>query len=212
MGPTTDHLVILPENNLKLLVEAVHNCRACPLHLSGTQAICGEGSKHAQILLVGEQPGDLADREGRPFSGPAGLLLDRCLEQAGVHRSDVYITNIVKHFNEGSRSRWRLRKKPNAREVAACRPWLDAELQTIQPKLVVCLGATAAQAFLGKSFRATRRRGEVIDLGGLPFFMATAHPSSILRMPDKTARHRATSLFIEDLREAALHLGRLHAA
>jgi uracil-DNA glycosylase len=199
-------------HNLNVLRDAIQDCRGCPLYLAGTQPVFGEGTREAEIMLVGEQPGDCEDQEGRPFVGPAGHLLDRCLEQAGVDRSTVYITNVVKHFKWEPRGKWRIHKRPNALEVTACRPWFDAELETVKPKLVVCMGATAAQALLGKAFRVTQRRGELIDLGTPPFFMATVHPSAILRTIDKDARALETRLFIEDLKQAAVYAERLQAA
>ncbi len=200
------------ERSLNVLREAVQECKGCDLYLVGTQAVFGEGRRGAEILMVGEQPGDREDREGRPFVGPAGRLLDRCLEQAAIDRTQVYITNIVKHFKWEPRGKVRLHKKPNAMEVAACRPWFDAEVETVQPMVVVCLGATAAQSLLGKSFRVTQRRGELIDLGTGPHFMATVHPSSILRAPDDLARAQETAMFIEDLKQVALYLAQLKAA
>ena len=192
--------------DLKVLRESIQDCKGCDLHLSGTQAVFGEGARHAEIMMVGEQPGDKEDQEGRPFVGPAGQLLDRCLELAGIERSRVYITNVVKHFKWEPRGKWRIHKKPNAMEIAACRPWFDAELEVVKPKLVVCLGATAAQALLGKAFRVTQRRGELIDLGNSPFFMATIHPSAILRTNDRDSRAAETKMLVEDLKQAALYI------
>ncbi|MGB7137160.1 MAG: UdgX family uracil-DNA binding protein, partial [Acidobacteriaceae bacterium] len=177
--------------DLASLREAARNCRACPLCEDATQTVFGEGNAAARLILLGEQPGDREDLEGRPFVGPAGLLLDRCLEEAAIDRADVYLTNAVKHFKWEPRGRRRIHKKPSAREIAACRPWLDAELEEIQPEMVVCLGATAAQALLGRAFRVTQERGRILHHEGLPPLLATVHPSSILRAPDDASRHQA---------------------
>jgi DNA polymerase len=161
------------------------------------------GPEGARLFLVGEQPGDLEDREGRPFVGPAGRLLDRALVEAGIDRADVYVTNAVKHFKWVPRGKRRLHEKPNAREIAACRPWLDAEIAVVRPRVLVCLGATAAQALLGKSFRVTRQRGVLVaSPAGVPA-LATVHPSSILRAPDDETRERERLAFTRDLRGAA---------
>lgn len=182
---------------------AAARCRGCPLWKRGTQTVFGEGARSARALFVGEQPGDREDIEGRPFVGPAGLLLDRALEEAGIDRGRVYVTNAVKHFKWEPRGKRRIHQKPNAVEVAACRPWLDAEIAVIRPKVIVCLGATAARSLLGKSFRVTRRRGEFVRSELAPFVTATVHPSSLLRAPDEDTRRRETRKFIEDLKRIA---------
>jgi DNA polymerase len=159
-------------------------------------------------MLVGEQPGDQEDLQGRPFVGPAGQLLDRALEAAGIDRTKVYVTNVVKHFKWEPRAKRRIHAKPNAAEIAACRPWLESEIAVVKPKVIVCLGATAAQALLGRSFKVTQRRGEFVGTDFGPEAMATVHPSSILRAPDDAARHAETERFVEDLRKLAQHLER----
>jgi uracil-DNA glycosylase len=199
----------LPEHrDLKTLRAAATSCQGCPLYEHATQTVFGEGSPHARMILVGEQPGDREDLEGHPFVGPAGLLLDRCLVEAGIDRDQVYVTNAVKHFKWEPRGKRRIHKKPSAREIAACRPWLDAEMEAVDPALIVCLGATAAQALLGRSFRVTQDRGKPIDVAGMPAILATVHPSSILRAPDDESRERERSLFIDDLKKAAAFLRR----
>jgi DNA polymerase len=205
---------LLPRRrDLSSLRDAARACRACPLYEHATQTVFGAGSARARLILVGEQPGDREDREGKPFVGPAGLLLDQCLTEAGIARDEVYVTNAVKHFKWEPRGKRRIHKKPSAHEIAACRPWLDAEIEEIQPDIVVCLGATAAQALLGKSFRVTHDRGRLLHRQGLPPLVATVHPSSILRSHDDKSRHEARAAFIRDLKHAAawLHSHR-HAA
>jgi uracil-DNA glycosylase len=191
---------------LPALREAARACRACDLWRTGTQTVFGEGARQAAVMLIGEQPGDQEDLQGRPFVGPAGRLLDRALEEAGIDRTRVYVTNVVKHFKWEPRGKRRIHAKPNAAEIAACRPWLESEIAVVKPRVLVCLGATAAQALLGKTFKVTRQRGEFVptDLG--PVAMATVHPSSILRAPDEAARHAETDRFVEDLRRVAAHL------
>ena len=178
------------------------------MHLLGTQTVFGEGLKRARVVLVGEQPGDREDLEGRPFVGPAGRLLDEALQDAGIDRDAAYVTNAVKHFKWQPRGKRRIHQKPNAAEIAACRPWLDAELAVVRPEVLVCLGATAAQALLGGSFRVTRDRGRLVESPLAPATLATVHPSSILRAPDDETRRRERRLFVDDLRVAALELGR----
>ena len=196
--------VFLPERlGLAALREAAAGCTACPLHLLGTQTVFGEGLKRARVVLVGEQPGDREDLEGRPFVGPAGRLLDEALQDAGIDRDAAYVTNAVKHFKWQPRGKRRIHQKPNAAEIAACRPWLDAELAVVRPEVLVCLGATAAQALLGRSFRVTRDRGRLVESPLAPATLATVHPSSILRAPDDETRRRERRLFVEDLRVAA---------
>ena len=185
---------------LKKLREAAAGCRACPLWKTGTQTVFGEGSPKAEIVLVGEQPGDQEDLSGRPFVGPAGRLLDGALEEAGIDRKLAYVTNVVKHFKWQPRGKRRIHQKPNAAEIAACRPWLDAELALLKPKVLVCLGATAAQALLGRQFRVSKDRGVPVESDLAPVVMATVHPSAILRSDD---RERELELFVEDLRRVA---------
>jgi uracil-DNA glycosylase family protein len=198
----------LPDRlDLRSLSEAARGCTACPLHLTGTQTVFGEGPGAARMLLVGEQPGDREDLEGRPFVGPAGRLLDEALEEAEIDRASVYVTNVVKHFKWQARGKRRIHQKPNAAEIAACRPWLDAELTVVRPEALVCLGATAAQALLGRHFRVTRDRGRPLESALARVTLATVHPSSILRAPDEEARQRERALFVEDLRVAAKALG-----
>ena len=189
--------------SLPTLRAAAAVCTACDLYKTGTQTVFGEGLETARAIFVGEQPGDSEDRAGRPFVGPAGKLLDRALEEAGIDRKLVYVTNVVKHFKWMPRGKRRLHEKPNAREIAACRPWLEAELRLLKPDVLVCLGATAAQALLGKSFRVTKMRGQILKAEIADAIMATVHPSSILRAPDDEARHREMELFIRDLKVIA---------
>jgi uracil-DNA glycosylase len=179
------------------------NCRACDLWERGSQTVFGEGAGRAPVMLVGEQPGNEEDLAGRPFVGPAGRLLDHALEEAGIDRTQAYVTNVVKHFKWEPRGKRRIHAKPNAVEIAACRPWLDAELEIVKPNLLVCLGATAAQALLGRQFRVTEQRGKFVESPLAPHVMATVHPSSILRAPDTEARHEQMRLFIRDLRAGA---------
>ena len=189
-------------SDLREVAEASKNCTACHLYKRGTQTVFGEGPKSAALMLVGEQPGDYEDVAGKPFVGPAGKILDRALEDAGIDRSKVYVTNVVKHFKWEPRGKRRIHKKPNSREIAACRPWMEAELRLVKPKLLVCLGATAAQAIFGPSFRVTRDRGKVLDSQFAPRVLATVHPSSLLRQPDEESREREYRLFVKDLRVA----------
>ena len=198
----------LPERiTLPALKKAVQNCRGCPLYKNATQAVFGEGPAPARVMFIGEQPGDQEDRTGKPFVGPAGKILDQALEEVGIDRSDVYVTNAVKHFKWEPRGTRRIHAKPNAREMAACKPWLSAELAVVKPKLVICLGATAAQDLFGPKFKITKERGKIMeDTGIAPFIMATVHPSSILRVPDHEARENARREFTKDLAKAAKHL------
>jgi DNA polymerase len=182
---------------------ASKDCTACDLYKRATQTVFGEGPRSASILFVGEQPGDQEDLAGRPFVGPAGRLLDRALAEAGIDRAGVYVTNVVKHFKWESRGKRRIHKKPSAGEIAACRPWLDVEIQIVQPRAIVCLGATAAQALLGRGFKVTAHRGELIASDLAPVVLATVHPSSLLRAPDAETRRRETRRFIDDLRAVA---------
>src|SRR5918997_5232305 len=188
----------VPEaRNLNALREAAAACRGCPLYEPATQTVFGEGPAKARVVFVGEQPGDKEDQEGRPFVGPAGRLFDEALEEAGIDRSAAYVTNAVKHFKWQPRGKRRIHQKPNAAELAACRPWLDAELDVVKPEALVCLGATAAQALLGRSFRVTRDRGTLLGSELAAVVMATVHPSSILRSDN---RDEELALFVEDLR------------
>ena len=185
--------------SLSALREAAHACTACHLYKRATQTVFGEGPKHASIMLVGEQPGDYEDVAGKPFVGPAGQIMNRALEEAGIDRQEVYVTNAVKHFKWEPRGKRRIHQKPNAREIAACRPWLEAELRIVKPKLVVLLGATAAQTIFGSSFRVTRERGKVLSSKFAPNVVATVHPSSLLRQPDEASREREYRNFVADL-------------
>jgi len=186
---------------LNSLREAAKQCEGCELYKRATQTVFGEGVRNAAMLIVGEQPGDQEDLTGKPFVGPAGKLLDRALADAGIERDDVYVTNAVKHFKWEERGKRRLHAKPSAREVSACHPWLEAEIACVKPKLVVCLGATAAQSMLGREFRLTRQRGEILPGGGAYSIAATVHPSSILRQFDDDSRHRAYAEFVADLKK-----------
>lgn len=195
---------LIPLNpTLPKLTESARHCQACDLFLRGTQTVFGEGARDAHVMFVGEQPGDKEDLQGRPFVGPAGALLDRALEEAGIDRTSVYVTNAVKHFKWEPRGKRRIHKKPNAMEIAACRPWLDAEIAVVKPHVIVCLGATAAQDLLGRNFKVTQRRGELISSSIAPFIMATVHPSSILRAPDDETRHAEHERFVDDLKIVA---------
>jgi uracil-DNA glycosylase len=192
---------LIPERpTLKKLKEAAAGCRACDLWKTGTQTVFGEGLTKAEIVLVGEQPGDQEDLAGKPFVGPAGRLLDKALEEAGIDRKLAYVTNVVKHFKWQPRGKRRIHQKPNAAEVAACRPWLEAELSLLKPKVLVCLGATAAQALLGRQFRVSQSRGVPVESDLAPVVMATVHPSAILRSDDREAE---MALLVEDLRHVA---------
>jgi uracil-DNA glycosylase family protein len=198
---------LVPANpTLETLRQAAAGCRACALWKLGTQTVFGEGRTGAPVMMVGEQPGDKEDLQGRPFVGPAGAVLDKALAAAGIERGDVYITNIVKHFKWEPRGKRRLHKKPNAVEITACRPWLEAEIRLVQPRVVVLLGATAAQGILGRDFRVTQHRGEWVASEIAPYVLATVHPSSILRAPDDEARHEEMRRFIADLKVAARQL------
>ena len=180
------------------------DCRACPLWQTGTQTVFGEGAASAQVVFVGEQPGDQEDKQGRPFVGPAGRVLDEALELAGIDRSTTYVTNAVKHFKWTARGKRRIHAKPSWSEIAACHPWLQSELEVIEPTVVVCLGATAAQALLGKQFRVTRQRGTWVETDLAEHVTATIHPSSILRQRTDEERHREMEGFVEDLKLVAV--------
>jgi len=190
-----------PEASLEALKRAAARCRGCDLYQLGTQTVFGEGPRTAEVMFVGEQPGDQEDRAGKPFVGPAGRLLDDALEEVGIDRSRVYVTNAVKHFKWTGRGKRRIHSKPNAREIRACRPWLDAELEDVEPRVIVVLGATAAQALLGASFRVTQQRGKPLENTGLAdYVLATVHPASVLRAPDPETREVEERAFVDDLR------------
>lgn len=197
--------LIQPNATLEQLKIAARGCKACDLWKLGTQTVFGEGSARAAIMLVGEQPGDQEDRMGLPFVGPAGRVLDQALAQAGIDRAEVYVTNVVKHFKwaAAERGKRRIHKKPRYSEIQACRPWLDAELEAVKPKVLVCLGASAAQSLLGKDFRVSRQRGQLVESELAPFVMATVHPSSILRAQDEESRHLQMGAFVDDLKRVA---------
>ena len=196
---------------LAALRTIAQTCQACELWKRGTQTVFGEGHARARIVMVGEQPGNDEDLAGRPFVGPAGKLLDKALERAGVDRRDVYVTNVVKHFKWEPKGKRRIHAKPNSNEIRACVPWLEAELELVKPDVVVCLGATAAQALLGRSFLVSQRRGEVISSSLARHVVATVHPSSILRAPDDEARRTEMERFVDDLRVVASLLRRAAA-
>jgi DNA polymerase len=189
--------------SLKAFRDAAEDCKACDLWERGTQTVFGEGARHAEVLFVGEQPGNEEDLSGKPFVGPAGRLLDNVLVEAGIDRAHTYVTNVVKHFKWEPRGKRRIHKKPNAHEVVACRPWLEAEISLVKPRVIVCLGATAAQALLGPQFKVTKQRGQFIKSTLAPYIMATVHPSSILRAPDDETRHAEKRHFINDLKKVA---------
>ena len=192
---------LIPERpTVKKLREAAAGCKACPLWQTGTQTVFGEGSAKADVVFVGEQPGDQEDLEGRPFVGPAGKLLDQALEETGIDREQVYVTNVVKHFKWKSQGKRRIHQKPNWKEIGACRPWLDAEIAVLKPRVLVCLGATAAQALLGRDFRVSRQRGELVESPLAEKTIATVHPSSILRAEDRDVQFEE---FVRDLRKIA---------
>jgi uracil-DNA glycosylase family protein len=188
---------------LRNLRAAAAGCRACPLWKRGTQTVFGAGRRSAKVMLVGEQPGDREDREGKPFVGPAGRVLDEALAEAGIDRGDAYVTNVVKHFKWIPRGKRRIHQRPNAEEITACRPWLEAELQVVKPRVMVCLGATAAKALLGSDFRVTRDRGKLVESDLAPIATGTVHPSSILRIDDADERRVARDELADDLREVA---------
>jgi DNA polymerase len=206
----------VPEDRtLPVLREAVQKCRGCDLYRNATQAVFGELEDDSKpkkprvaIMMIGEQPGDQEDKQGRPFVGPAGKLLNKCLEEAEIDRRKVYVTNTVKHFKWEPRGKLRVNKKPNMEEIRACRPWLEAELDVVSPKLIVCLGAVAAQSLLGSSFKVTQSHGKVQQTEGFPPIIATLHPSAILRARTDEDRHSQTRTFVQDLREAAALVSR----
>jgi len=191
------------------LRKAAAGCQACDLWKLGTQTVFGEGGTHVRVMLVGEQPGDQEDLQGRPFVGPAGRILDKAMAEAGIDRDETYVTNAVKHFKWEPRGKRRIHKKPNSIEIAACKPWLEAELSVLKPDVVVCLGATAAQALLGKDFRVSTQRGQLIQSDLAPNVIATVHPSSLLRAPDEETRRIETKRFVDDLKEVEKVIRRL---
>src|ERR1044072_6052218 len=195
--------LIPPRPTLSSLKNAAADCQACDLWLKGTQTVVGEGSRRARVMFVGEQPGNEEDLTGKPFVGPAGRLFDNALDAAGIDRKQTYVTNVVKHFKWEPRGKRRIHKKPNSMEIAACRPWLEAELAVVKPDVIVALGATAAQALLGPQFRVTKQRGEFIESTLAPYVMATVHPSSILRAPDDETRQLESRRFVDDLKNRA---------
>ncbi len=194
--------------SLRELTDAAKHCTACPLYKNATQTVFGEGPTNARMILVGEQPGDYEDVKGKPFVGPAGQLLDRALVEAGIDRKEVYVTNAVKHFKWEPRGKRRIHQKPNSRDIAACRPWLEAELRAVKPDVLVCLGSTAAQTILGPQFRVTKQRGEIMDSAFAKKTVATVHPSSLLRAPDEETREREYAKFVADLRIARKAAGK----
>lgn len=194
----------LPDRiSMKSLREASAHCRGCDLYKFATQTVFGEGGVRSKVMFIGEQPGDIEDRAGHPFVGPAGTLLRKTMTQAGIDPKSAYITNAVKHFKFIERGKKRIHQKPRTIEIQACEPWLEAELRIVHPQIVVALGATAAQALLGSTFRLTKHRGEILESPLAPRVLATVHPSSILRAPDSTTRHREAAKFLEDLKQVA---------
>jgi DNA polymerase len=200
---------ILPERlSLSAVRDAAAGCKACHLYARATQTVFGEGPRRADVMMVGEQPGDVEDVEGHPFVGPAGRLLDRALEEAGIDRRLVYLTNVVKHFKWEPRGKRRIHMKPGASEVAACRPWLETEIALVKPRILVCLGAVAAQALLGRAFKVSAERGRFVDSTLAPRVTATVHPSAILRSRDEASRREAMTAFVADLRTVADEMAR----
>ncbi len=201
----TTPVLIPPGASLETLRAAAATCKACDLWKNATQTVFGEGKSSARVMMVGEQPGDREDLAGHPFVGPAGALLDKALAEAGIARSEVYVTNAVKHFKwaPAPRGKRRIHKKPKYSEIHACRPWLDAELSAVKPEVLVCLGATAAQALLGKDFSVSRRRGELIESPLARYVMATVHPSSVLRAIDDESRRAQFRAFVQDMKKVA---------
>jgi uracil-DNA glycosylase len=206
-GHRSDHDLIPPKRSLKRLREVAATCHACPLWRTGTQTVFGKGSPRARLMLIGEQPGDREDRAGEPFVGPAGEVLSEALRNAGIDRDEAYVTNVVKHFKwTQGRGKRRLHQRPNTEEIAACRPWLDAELEAVRPEVLVCLGATAAKALLGSKVRVTRDRGRFLESDIAPAVSVTVHPSSILRIDDDEERHEARAELVADLARIAERL------
>lgn len=206
---------LIPEKlTLPKLREAAAGCQACDLWKKGTQTVFGEGALHASVMLVGEQPGDREDLAGHPFVGPAGRILDEALAAAGIDRSEVYVTNVVKHFNwvPAERGKRRIHKKPRYSEIKACQPWLDAEIALTRPQVIICLGATAAQSLLGRDFSVMRQRAQFVESPLAPYVMATVHPSSILRARNEASRREQKQAFIADLQVAAAQIRKLRRA
>jgi uracil-DNA glycosylase family protein len=203
--------LIPPRPNLSKLRDAAAECKACDLWKTGTQTVFGEGKQSSLIMFIGEQPGDKEDLAGRPFVGPSGTLLDNALAEAGIDRAKVYVTNVVKHFKWEPRGKRRIHKKPNAVEITACRPWLESEIRVIQPRAIICLGSTAAQAILGPKFRVSVQRGQFVDSNLAEYVTATVHPSSILRAPGDEARRMERERFVDDLRKIRAALGEIAA-
>jgi DNA polymerase len=207
--PLQDASSYLPKStSLSALKDAAQSCQACDLYRNATQAVFGEGPPRATIVFIGEQPGNEEDLQGLPFVGPAGKLFDRALVEAGIDRADVYVTNVVKHFKFEERGKRRIHKKPNASEVTACKPWLEAEISAVQPKMIVCLGATATQAVLGSDYRLTKERGTFTSHEWAPQVTATIHPSAILRAPDPERRSQMYADFVTDLKRVLQKLRR----
>ena len=203
--------LIPPRPTLNKLRDVAAECKACHLWKLGTQTVFGEGKSNSLIMFVGEQPGDKEDLAGRPFVGPAGALLDASLEEAGIDRAKVYVTNVVKHFKWEPRGKRRIHKKPNGVEITACRPWLEAEIAVIRPRAIICLGATAAQALLGPKFKVTQQRGQFVESAMAEYVTATVHPSSILRAPTDEARRLERASFVDDLKKIRAALGDIAA-
>ena len=193
--------LVPPRPSIPKLRSAAAECKACDLWKTGTQTVFGEGKQSSTVMFIGEQPGDKEDLSGKPFVGPAGGLLDKALVEAGIDRSKVYVTNVVKHFKWEPRGKRRIHKKPNAVEIQACRPWLDAEIRVIKPRAIICLGSTAAQAVIGPKFKVSIQRGQFVKSDLAEFVTATVHPSSILRAPTDDARRAETARFIDDLKK-----------
>jgi uracil-DNA glycosylase family protein len=203
--PVSELLPLRP--SLSSVRAIAKGCKACDLYKRATQTVFGEGPARAEIMLVGEQPGDAEDLAGHPFVGPAGRLLDKGLEEAGIDRSLVYVTNVVKHFKWEPRGKRRIHAKPNATEISACRPWLETEVALVKPRALVCLGATAAQTLLGRAFKVSKQRGAFVPSSLASFVTATVHPSSILRAPDDNARREEMRRFVDDLKKVSAALG-----
>ena len=197
---------------LPAMRQAVQGCRGCDLYKNATQAVFGAGAKTATLMFIGEQPGDQEDLQGKPFVGPAGRMLDRALDEVGIDRSDVYVTNAVKHFKFTQRGKRRIHGKPSARQVNACRPWLQAEIEIVKPRMLVALGATAAQSLFGPQFRVSKQRGVPFESNWAPWCMATVHPSSLLRAPDEASRREAWADFVRDCQVIARDYQRVHRA
>ncbi|HYO77359.1 MAG TPA: UdgX family uracil-DNA binding protein [Thermoanaerobaculia bacterium] len=203
--------LIPPRPTLNKLRDASAECRACDLWKTGTQTVFGEGRSSSLIMFIGEQPGDKEDLSGRPFVGPAGALLDKSLEEAGIDRGKVYITNVVKHFKWEPRGKRRIHKKPNAAEITACRPWLQSEINVIKPRAIICLGSTSAQAVISPKFKVSMQRGLFVPSDLAEYVTATVHPSSILRAPSDDARRLERERFVEDLKKIRAALGEIAA-